>query len=84
VELIESFVEGRANAEEFERAYLTLFKNDATMWREPEFGVLDRLFADVDAFCADPELRDAGDLDEGQLRQRSEVALRGLKALQGG
>ena len=81
IELLESFVQSRMGALDFERAYLDLFKKDATDWPEPEFAVLEELFADVDAFCADPELRDDGDLDEQQLRQRSEAALKKLRVL---
>jgi hypothetical protein len=37
---------------------------------------VDRLFTDVDAFCADPALREPGDLDEAGLREAVERFLR--------
>ncbi len=67
--LISLFVAGNISAVEFEHRYLTLFKNDSTDYSETLFLILDQLFGDVDAFCADPLLRDEFDLDEQQLRQ---------------
>lgn len=81
IHLISSFVEGKISANEFESQYLKLYKNDPTPWSEELFSVLDGLFADVDAFCPDPDLRDEGDLDEDQLRQRSAAALEKLRSL---
>ncbi|ORB86579.1 hypothetical protein B1987_25575 [Mycobacterium kansasii] len=44
-----------------------------------EFKVLDRLFADVDDYTADPELREtAGGLDDEQLRTCAREAYRKL------
>lgn len=73
--LIESFINGRIQASEFERQYLKLFKNDSTIRQEKEFSVLDKLFSDVDAFCDDPLLRDENDIDEDELRQKASEAL---------
>jgi hypothetical protein len=84
VELLESFLQDRVDANAFERAYLDLFTEDETDWPENEFLVLDELFADVDAFCDDPDLRDPGDLDETQLRERVRVALDKLTVLERG
>lgn len=83
IELLENFLSGKITAHDFEGAYLDLFKNDATEWSEDEFAVLDELFADVDAFCEDPELRDERDLDENELRQKCGTALKKLKSLEG-
>ena len=66
----------------FEREYLDMFKNDETESVGEEYEVLNELFSDVDAFCADPELRDSDDLDEEQLRQRAGIALEKLSALE--
>ena len=79
--LMRSFVEGGMTALEFESAYLSLFKNDSTLWSGPEFTILDGLFADVDAFVADPTIRDEGDLDEAQLKDRASEALAKLGSL---
>ena len=77
--LIEAFVEGRLRATEFESIYLDLFLNDPTMWSEDLFDILDRLFGDVDAYCSDPSLRDADDLDDEQLKSCAQRALDELK-----
>jgi hypothetical protein len=69
VELIRQFVGQSIPADEFERKYLNLYKSDATDWTDEEFSLLDGLFYAVDAFCADPALRDERDTDEASLRQ---------------
>jgi len=81
VRLIDQFVCGFLSAAEFEVQYLTMFKGDNTAWTEPEFKILDGLFADVDAFCGDPDLRDERDIDDGTLRTRAAAALERLKDL---
>lgn len=81
IELIDTFLDNKISASTFEREYLNMFKNDPTTWSEEEYTVLNDLFGDVDAFCADPSLRDKDDLDENQLRQQSEKAVIKLKAL---
>lgn len=82
IELLLSFLHNRISPLDFEHAYLNLYLNDATEWSEAEFAVLDELFGDVDAFCADPKLRDQEDLDEEQLRQKCKIALEKLKVLE--
>lgn len=64
---LDGFVDGSIGAQQFERDYLALFKGDQIRRSEREFLLLDQLFADVDAFVADPALRDEGDLDAEQL-----------------
>jgi hypothetical protein len=81
VHLLEEFVSGRIGAEAFEERFLELFKSDETMHPEAQFMVLDRLFAAVDSYCADPSLRDEHDFNEEQLWHESQVALDKLKAL---
>ena len=81
IHLIEAFTTRKTSAAEFEREYLQLFKEDNTQWPDAQFQVLDTLFADVDAYCADPKLRDEDDLDEEALRSRAEAALSRLRAL---
>jgi len=39
------------------------------------------LFGEVDAFCADSQLRDENDLDEYELKERSKMALERLQSL---
>jgi hypothetical protein len=79
VRLIDEFVRGLHSAAAFEVRYLSRFKGDNTAWTEAEFKILDGLFADVDAFCVNPDLRDEDDIDEDTLRSRAAVALGRLK-----
>jgi hypothetical protein len=71
-------------------AYLAKFKHEARILPDEVFGVLDRLFAEVDAFCADEALlaklnrEEAGYyLDEPALRQRVSEARESLAELAG-
>ena len=56
-QLISGFINREISAPEFESRYLAMFKNDKNKVGGEKFNVLDRLFADVDAYEADPELR---------------------------
>jgi len=80
LDLIESFVEGRISAAEFERRYMLEFQaRDDGTWREEEYQLLNGLFGAVDAFCADPRLRDPRqDLDETGLRAAARRVLEQL------
>ncbi|WP_280366304.1 colicin immunity domain-containing protein [Nocardia wallacei] len=72
--LIREFVSGELTADQFETAYLAEFKRDRGQTPGPEFEALDGLFADVDDYVADADLRRrAGGLDEEQLRDRARV-----------
>jgi len=75
VDLIRLFLARVLSASEFEQQYLALFKGDSEPKAEPLFLILDRLFADVDAFCEQPWLRDEDDIGEEELRARCEAAL---------
>ncbi|MFC3491255.1 colicin immunity domain-containing protein [Glycomyces rhizosphaerae] len=61
------FAQGRMTAIAFEGAYLNLWRRYRDLG-VPTTKEVDRLFTDVDVFCCDPELRNAGDLDEEGLR----------------
>jgi hypothetical protein len=80
VALLRALVEGRLTGEDVEVIYLLLYLRDSTMWEPDEFGALDSFFADVDAFCADPTLRDEHDLDEEALRESAARTLTRLAA----
>lgn len=82
VQLLGEFLDQTMGAEEFERRYLALFKGDQARRPQREFLVLDRLFADVDAFVADPALRDEGDLDVEELLAAARRALHALQQQQ--
>jgi MtfA peptidase len=81
VALIGRFVEGAIDGRAFQCEYFATFKKDPAMRPEAVFGVLDSLFAAADRFVAEPQLRDAGDLDEDQLREVAAAALRKLRAV---
>ncbi len=67
--LIRCFLKQEMSADDFERHYLATFKTDNGERREEEFLILDRLFAEVDAYCGDASIRAEDDLDEQQLRE---------------
>ena len=73
--LMKSFVENKIDAKEFEGRYLSMFKSDTNSWTEAEYENLNSLFAEVDAFCADPQLRDENDIDEEQLKEATRMTL---------
>lgn len=81
VRLIERFTSGAIDARTFETTYLDMFKSESAPLPDLAFNVLDRLFADVDAYCADENLRGESDLDEQALRHESLHALRELTAV---
>jgi hypothetical protein len=69
--LMRAFLEGRLAAPEFQLLYLTLFKTDSRHRPQEIFDILDGLFADVDDYCYDDQLRRrAGGIDESQLREK--------------
>lgn len=70
--IIRQFVDGEVSAENFESAFLTHFKNDRHQVIGEEFDVLDKLFADVDQYVSEPELRETvGGIDADALRARA-------------
>ena len=79
--LMRSFVDSKMDVNEFERRYLAMFKNDTNSWTQVEYENLNNLFVEVDAFCADPELRDNNDIDEDQLRAATKMTLAKLSSL---
>jgi len=84
VEMIRAFLDGRMSAQEFSAAFFARFKADADPFTEPEFQTLDRLFADLDAYCDDPDLRGEWGIDEDELRKCAQLALDKLSALPDG
>ncbi len=75
LKLMRAFVATEISVTDFERRYIDLFGDDELAHPEPTFRVLNDLFFAVDAFCADPVLRDVADLDEDQLRVQVRMAL---------
>ncbi|HET9849406.1 MAG TPA: colicin immunity domain-containing protein [Candidatus Dormibacteraeota bacterium] len=81
--LMRDFLDGHIPATDFETRYLRLFKEDDSRRPQHAFQILDRLFADVDAFSPDPALRGDDGLDELELRAQVAAALRELDAVKG-
>lgn len=72
--LVEAFVSGELDGPAFERHFLELRRDEIDRGESQRFAV-DLLFYEVDAFCADPALRDAGDIDEAELRRQAQRCL---------
>lgn len=73
--IIRQFVDGQLSAQNFESAFLTHFTNDRHQVIGEEFDVLDGLFADVDEYVSEPELRETvGGIDADELRARARSA----------
>lgn len=83
ITVIEAFLSGAIDAQTFERCYLDSdYICGHEPWTEAEYQILQELFWAVDAFVADPELRDSPeDLNEDQLHTAATRALQTLRAL---
>jgi hypothetical protein len=57
--IINRFTSGETSADQFEADFLNYFKSDVNQATGHEFDILDGLFADVDEYVADPDLREA-------------------------
>ena len=81
IALLTAFVQGRLSPHEFETIFFPLFKGDDLRNGEHVFPVLDRLFAEVDDYTGDDEVRaGVGGLNEQELRTAAEQALAELRA----
>lgn len=75
VELIDQLLEDRITGDEFQTQYFEAFKNETRGMGDAEFRILDWLFAEVDDYTPDPDLRKrAGGLDDDELKDRVETA----------
>jgi hypothetical protein len=78
-QLLSAFTAGAITADAFEARFLEMYKSDPTKWPDDVFDVLDRLFAEVDDYVADPSLRlRVGGLSDDELRRCAEQAMRQL------
>jgi len=80
IRLLRQFTNNEIDVGEFEQTYLRMFKNQQIELAKTFFQILDSLFADVDSYCSDPELRSEEDLSEEQLREKCVRALERLVA----
>jgi Bacterial self-protective colicin-like immunity len=67
IKLLQQFAGRKINADEFEQRFLQLFKSDNNLQPGREFKILDKLFADVDAYCSDPDLIEDPRFDIGEV-----------------
>ncbi len=65
--LVEAFVDGAIDAPAFEQQFLAMWREGRDAGARERYAV-DLLFYEVDAYCADPALRDEHDIDEAELR----------------
>lgn len=79
ISLIDGFVEGRVPVEAFEEEFLKTFKSDKIPLSEPIFDALNFLFAEVDAFCADPNIAGLDSINEEQLRISARSTLSAIR-----
>jgi hypothetical protein len=77
--LARSFVNGEISPLQFEDAYLALFRNETKYIPEEFASPINEIFYDVDAYVADPALRDDGDLDDEQLKERVAASMERLQ-----
>jgi len=78
INLVRGFLNKEMDAGTFERSYLNMFKNEKEFLPTNVFEILDSLFADVDAFCSNPEFCRDEDLNEELLRDSCAEALKKL------
>src|SRR5690606_29888357 len=81
VELLESFLAGRMNEEQFEHTYTHTFRDDSTLRPGEEVQIHNSRFGDVDHLI-NMHMMMAGKSDTSQLRARAQDACRRLMALQ--
>jgi hypothetical protein len=77
-ELLEQFVAGDISADEFEERYLPAYLGDESDRAYDVFLVIDRFFAEVEAYVGEERLRDpaSGDLGPDELRECARELLR--------
>jgi len=79
--LIEDFVSMKITAPEFEERYIAVLRGDSGFYSEDVAPIVYGLYSDVDEYCADPELRESGDLDNKQLWEKALAAYNELKPI---
>ncbi|MBC6427309.1 MAG: hypothetical protein GDA51_12790 [Ekhidna sp.] len=79
--LIFQFVNKEISADQFEKDYISLFRefrDTGKVLEDVVSDIISELFTDVDAYCSDPELRDDDDIDEIELINRAKSSLKKL------
>ena len=70
--IIQQFTEGELSAADFSIRYMDEFIEEDSDFSEEVYIILQTLFAEAEAYCENPELRDERDINEAELM---EVAL---------
>mgnify|MGYP001036445258 FL=1 len=79
-DVLEKFLSGGIDADQFEHTYTYMFRGDATLRPGDEVDILNSIFGDVDQHI-NMHLMMAGKADNSHLRQRAESAYERLKEL---
>lgn len=84
IELLRNFVEGKISVHRFEVLFLQKFKAESSFIHELEFKVLDKLFADVDAYfdSTSSEFDSEYNVSEKQLKESAQETLDYLLTLE--
>jgi Bacterial self-protective colicin-like immunity len=80
--MMQELMKGTITTTDFVTAYLNKFKSETRELDEVEFGILDELFGDIDAYTSDTNLIAENPnfyIDENQLRERVVMAKTKLK-----
>ncbi|MEX2541614.1 MAG: monothiol bacilliredoxin BrxC family protein [Trueperaceae bacterium] len=80
VQLLERYLAGAIDERQFEQAYTTAFRDDASLRSRQEVEVLNSIFGDVDQHM-NMHLMMAGRSDTSQVRERAEQAYQQLLSL---
>jgi hypothetical protein len=75
VALMSDFVSEKIDSATFESSYLRKFKNEEIRLPEAAFLVLDRLFAEVDAYNVDSSNRSRDEIGDEELLSAAKTAL---------
>lgn len=81
--LARRFVNSEISAVQFEELYLDLFRQENRYMPKVYATPINEIFYSVEDYVVDPALRDEGDLDDDQLKQRVSASLRELLAVLG-
>jgi hypothetical protein len=65
--LVRKFTSGDQTASEFSTEYMSEFLDEQAGLSDDLFWILQNLFAEAEAYCEDPALRDEDDNDEQEL-----------------
>ena len=82
VTMMQHFLDGNIPTPDFEKSYLSKFKNEPRNLDDKEFEILDALFGDIDAYTSDASLIAENPnfyVNESQLRESVAMAVKKLK-----